>query len=41
VIDFKRNHATVFAVEASTVRTNPKDLPASYVSLETLQAAGK
>ncbi|MCX7171839.1 MAG: DUF1329 domain-containing protein [Proteobacteria bacterium] len=41
IIDFPRNHGTVFLVETGKWKTNPAGLKASDVSLSTLEAAGR
>jgi len=41
IIDFKRNHATVFLVDTSTWKTNPQGVKESDVSLTVLEAAGR
>lgn len=41
IIDFQRNHATVFLTDAETWRTNPPGVSAGDFTLQTLQAAGR
>jgi len=41
IIDFQRNHATVFLVDTPTWKTNPAGVKASDVSLNALEAAGR
>lgn len=41
IIDFQRNHATVFLVDTPTWKTNPAGFKASNVSLSVLEAAGR
>lgn len=41
IVDFKRNHATVFLVDTTTWHTNPKGIKSDDVSLSSLEAAGK
>ncbi len=41
IIDFKRNHATVFLVDTASWKTNPKGVKESDVSLSVLEAAGR
>jgi len=41
IIDFQRNHATVFLVDTPTWQTNPAGKTANDFTLQTLQAAGR
>jgi len=41
IIDFLRNHATVFLVDTPQWRTNPANFKADNVSLNVLEAAGR
>lgn len=41
IIDFQRNHATVFLTDTTTWQTNPTGKTANDFTLQTLQAAGR
>lgn len=41
IIDFQRNHATVFLVDSKSWQTNPPGVGEKDVSLQTLQSAGR